>query len=362
MPKSLIISAPGKLFISGEWAVLEPKNPAIVAAVDKRIFVKIANSQDEKFHLSLKNYNLKSIKAEFRKNRLDILGKLSVKERKILVFTQKAIEVGLRYLGKQGPFNLEIWGETGEKIGLGFSAASTVALVAALLKTYGQKLNKEKIFKLAAISHFLAQGEAGSGADIAASVYGGCLAYQRFNPDWLKKQIKNKRNLKEIVETAWPNRVKKLNWPRGLKLLVGWTDKPSSTPKLIKKMKEWQKKSPGDYQKIISKISKTTKKMILSFKKKDKKEILKLIKENEKYLKKLGEKAKVKIETKKLKILSEIAEKFQGAGKVSGAGGGDCGICLVLSQKNAEKIKKEWQKKGILPIETKIDFKGVKTL
>jgi len=82
MPNSLIISAPGKLFISGEWAVLEPKNPAIVVAVKKRIFAKISDSQDKKIHLSLKNYCLKDIEAEFQKNRLRFVKKLKPEEEK----------------------------------------------------------------------------------------------------------------------------------------------------------------------------------------------------------------------------------------------------------------------------------------
>jgi len=360
MPKSLIVSAPGKLFISGEWAVLEPKNPAIVVAVKKIIFAKITDSQDKKIHLSLKNYNLKNLKAEFQKGHLRFLRKLKPEEKKLLIFAKKAIEVGLGYLGKWKPFKLELWARNKEKIGFGFSAASSVAIIGALLKFNKEKLEKEKIFKLASLSHFLAQGKLGSGADIAASVYGGCLACDGVNVNWLKKQVKKEKNLRKIVEMSWPNfYVEKLNLPKELKLLVGWTGRPSSTPELIKKIKRWQKKAPKTYKRIISCISRTTKKMILSFRKKNKKQILNLIKENEKYLKELGEESGTEIVTKKLKVLSEIAERFGGAGKIAGAGGGDCGICFVSSQKSADKIKREWKKNGIIALKIKIDQSGV---
>lgn len=360
MSRSLMVSAPGKLFISGEWAVLEPKNPAIVAAVKKRIFAKIAGAQDEKIRLSLKNYNLKGAKAEFRKGRLRFLKALKPEEKKVLVFAKKAVEVSLRYLGEWKRFSLEVFGGYKKKIGFGFSAASTVAIIAALLKFNGEGLEKEKIFKLAAISHFFAQGSLGSGADIAASVYGGCLACHGINVNWLKRQIKKEKNLRRVVEMPWPNfYVERLNLPRGIKLLVGWTGKPSSTPEMIKKIKRWRKRAPKEYKKIISNIGETTKKMILSFKKKNKKRILSLIKENEKYLKELGEKSGTGIETEKLKILSDIAERFGGAGKITGAGGGDCGICFALSQKSADNIKKEWQKNGIAALKIKIDPSGV---
>ncbi len=360
MPKSLIVSAPGKLFISGEWAVLEPKNPAIVVAVKKRIFVKITDSQDKKIHLSLKNYNLKNLKAEFRKGRLRFLKKPKPEEKKVLVFAKRAIEVSLEYLERWKPFKLELWAGNKEKIGFGFSAASSVAIIAALLKFNKKKLEKERTFKLAALSHFLAQGKLGSGADILASVYGGCLACRGLNVNWLKKQIKKEKCLRKIVEMPWPNfYVEKLNLPKEFEFLVGWTGKPSSTPKLIEKIKRWQKRAPKGYKKIISCISKTTKKMILSFRRKNKKQILNLIKENEKYLKELGRASGTEIETEKLRSLSEIAERFGGAGKIAGAGGGDCGICLVSSQKSAEKIKKEWKKNGIIALKIKIDRFGV---
>ena len=360
MPNSLIISAPGKLFISGEWAVLEPKNPAIVVAVKKRIFAKISDSQDKKIHLSLKNYCLKDIEADFQKNRLRFLKKLKPEEEKVLAFAKKAIEVSLGYLEKWRSFKLELWAGNKEKIGFGFSAASSVAIIAALLKFNKEKLEKERVFKLAALSHFLAQGKLGSGADIVASVYGGCLACHGIDVNWLKKQVKKEKNLRKIVKRPWPNfYVEKLNLPKELKLLVGWTGRPSSTPELIKKIKRWQKRAPKTYKKIISGISRITKKMILSFRKKNKKQILNLIKENEKYLKELGRASGTEIETKKLKSLSEIAERFGGAGKITGAGGGDCGICLVSSQRSADKIKKEWKKNGIIALKIKIDHSGV---
>ena len=58
--------------------------------------------------------------------------------------------------------------------------------------------------------------------------------------------------------------------------------------------------------------------------------------------------------------MAEIAEKFGGAGKLSGAGGGDCGIAITFDKKISKKIEKEWEKNTILPIKAKIDFAGIK--
>lgn len=59
--------------------------------------------------------------------------------------------------------------------GLGTSAAFTTSLTYALCLSKGLKLTQEELFKLARSAHRLAQGGKGSGADIAACVFGGLV-------------------------------------------------------------------------------------------------------------------------------------------------------------------------------------------
>ncbi len=75
-----------------------------------------------------------------------------------------------------------------KKYGLGSSAAVTVATVKAILRFYGVKMSNELVYKLSAISHYSVQGN-GSAGDIAASVYGGWLAYQTFDKKMVKARI-----------------------------------------------------------------------------------------------------------------------------------------------------------------------------
>lgn len=50
------ISAPGKLFISGEYAVVEPEHPAVIVAVDQFVTVTLEEAerngsiQSEQYH------------------------------------------------------------------------------------------------------------------------------------------------------------------------------------------------------------------------------------------------------------------------------------------------------------------------
>ncbi|MCV5005331.1 hypothetical protein OFM39_37310, partial [Escherichia coli] len=57
--------------------------------------------------------------------------------------------------------------------------------------------------------------------------------------------------------------------------------------------------------------------------------IQKMISKNRNLLNQLTSLSNVSIETEELKRLNDLAEKYGGAAKSSGAGGGDCGIVIV---------------------------------
>ncbi len=366
------ISAPGKICIAGEWAVLETGNPLIVAALEKRVFVKIKKSKDKYIHITLRDFGIKNLKAYFQEGELRFKERLTKKEKKYVSFVRRAIETVLNYLEITQPFEIETWGgETiikkrgkTESIGFGSSAAVTVAVIAGLFRFYGKKIEKkisEKIFKLAAISHFFVQGKIGSGFDVAASTFGGVLVYKRFSSKWLINRIKKRVRLKKIIEMKWPGfYIERLKTPRDFHLLVGWTGKSSSTAEMVKKLNKWKVKNQKEYKQIIKKINNLVRDLLKHWKKNNKEKILKLIRENEYYLRELGEKSNVNIETPTLRKLSEIANRNRGAGKLSGAGGGDCGIAIVFNKQDAERIKKEWQKNGVYFINTQLSLEGVR--
>lgn len=367
------VSAPGKLCISGEWAVLEVGNPLIVAAVDKRVFAKIKESKDKFIHISIKDFGIENLKALFKGNELSFEKRLKKGEEKYLFFIKSAIESVLKYFNRVKPFEIETWGEdiiikTAEQIktiGFGASAASVVATVASLFKFYGKDIKKEpvkeKIYKLSTIAHYFAQGKVGSGFDTAASTFGGVFIYKRFNPDWLMNQFKKGKHLREIIKIKWPGfYIKSLKIPNDFNLLVGWTGEFSSTAKMIKQLNNWKKNNKGEHKRIIGQIKSLVEQLIEAWGKSDKEKLLQLIKKNEDYLRELGDKSGLNIETEKLWKLSKIANNNGGAGKLSGAGGGDCGIAITFNEVHSEKIKKEWQKNGIYFINTILSQNGVR--
>lgn len=386
----MIISAPGKLFISGEWAILELGNPGIVASVNKRVFVEIDKIKggskdneikDNEILITLDEIKVKNLEARFEKNELKFCGDLSDEIKDYAKFVKAAIELSLLYLKKFKPFKIRTWGKGTsirvgkeiKKIGFGSSAACVVATIAAILKFHNRDFESEegrkRLYKLATIAHYVAQGKIGSGFDVAASCYGGIFVYYRFDPKWLNERIEInngkiefKEDLKSIVNKNWPNfKVEKLKIPKDFQLLVGWTGEKASTSEMVKKINEWRAKGGEEYyRKFCNDVKILVEDLIEAWKKGDKEKILELIRKNEDYLRDLGKKANVVIETEKLRRMAELANLAGGAGKLSGAGGGDCGIAISFSSDVLERIKKAWKKEGICILDVKMEKDGVR--
>ena len=64
----------------------------------------------------------------------------------------------------------------------------------------------------------------------------------------------------------------------------------------------------------------------------------------------LGSRAGIEIETASLQLLAKVAFEAGGAGKVSGAGGGDCGIAFATSVEQADAVRRAWREAGIEPL------------
>jgi phosphomevalonate kinase len=366
------VSAPGKLFLSGEWAVLEVGNPGIVTAVNKRIHAEVEEA--DRFVVTIDDFGIKDLGAVFDGKELVWERKLSDDETAHTQFIKGAIESVGQYLGsgELKSFRMRSWGDQSQieidgqikKVGFGSSAASVVATVTALLKLHGHEIEskeaKDRIYKLSAIAHYFIQGKVGSAFDVAASTYGGVFVYQRFDPRWLMQKMESGASVKEMVDQEWPSfRVEQLEIPEGFELLIGWTRESASTSVMVKQLNAWAEDNQEEYNKIYDKIADLVKEIIPAWKAKDRERILELARKNEEYLRELGQASGVNIETQELRELSDIANRNRAAGKLSGAGGGDCGIALSFDKEITEKVKNEWINHGLYIVDAMVDHKGV---
>ena len=78
------VSAPGKLFLSGEWSVLEVGNPGIVTAVNKRVWVEIDEALE--ISVSVDDFKISDAKGEFRDGKFEWTSELTDEQKEKLVF------------------------------------------------------------------------------------------------------------------------------------------------------------------------------------------------------------------------------------------------------------------------------------
>src|SRR3989338_4368326 len=365
---SIHYSAPGKLFISGEWAILEVGNFGLVAAVNNRVHVSVEPlSGYDGVSVTAEEFKIHDARAKLISGKLTFMN-LDDKSKDVLKLLSMALETAMRFAGEKGrefkPFKIstsskdtqfEVNGEL-KKVGFGSSAAVVVAAVAAVLDFLGCDASKEEIYKLATIAHYFAQGKVGSAFDVAASTYGGLFVYSRFDPDWLVKKVETGEKLSAIVSEKWSSlEIEELAVPENFSLLVGWTGDSASTSAMIKQMNEFKAKNEKDYHMRFSEIAATAKNAINDFKKGDWNSFTLHLLENENLLAELGKASGVNIETPELKLLSDLAADCGGAGKLSGAGGGDCGIATCFDESIAKDIETKWKEAGLHPLDVTID-------
>jgi phosphomevalonate kinase len=345
------VRVPGKLFIAGEYAVLE-NQPAVVTAVSKYVTVTLEPS--DHFYLRLPSLGLNHV--TWRYEHHDI--KTSIEHPK-LNFIKHALRAVCEYLGDnhtllREPFSILVESEldeatTGKKFGLGSSAAVVTGIVKALLQKAGIH-SDERVFKIAAVAHFMGQGS-GSGADIAASTFGGLLRYTSFRPAWMSKKLNEGMRIKEIIDEPWPYfTCERLSAPPQLHFCAGWTQSPAGTGSLLQKMDVFKKNHPEVYQTFLQASAQAVSIFVGGLVENNAEAAIKGLRMNRKALVQLGEAAKIPIETDALKRLADIAESFGGAGKPSGAGGGDCGIALLKGEEHIASLYKAWRKAGIEPL------------
>ena len=155
-------SAPGNLMLMGEHAILHGQ-PAIALAVGNRLSVTLTPRLDE-------GVTIESELGRYQ-SRLSELSDDST-----FSFMVPAIQLCKSKL-KQG-FDLKVTSEFSDQVGLGSSAAVTASTVACLLNYCSETVTNEQVFKLALETVHRVQSGRGSGTDLAASIWGGLIAYE----------------------------------------------------------------------------------------------------------------------------------------------------------------------------------------
>jgi mevalonate kinase len=275
-------SAPGSMMLLGEYGVLHGQ-PALVAAIDKRIHVTLTPRPDQRIEIVTPQHALSTC-----------LTTLTIQSPFHFVLAT------LRSLQKKLPSgcDLHITSEFSDQVGLGSSAAVTVATLAAVYQWLKMPIDLIKLVQhgRAIIRHV--QG-VGSGADIAASVYGGMVAYR-----------------------SQPVRIEKLSASYPLTVLYAGFKTP--TPVAIKKVQEYFSAAPQVLRKLYQAIGATAQQGIDFVQQQNRSRLGEMFSLQQGLMTSLG------VNTPLLQdMVDDLKKHSQIVGaKISGSGLGDCVIGL----------------------------------
>lgn len=198
-----------------------------------------------------------------------------------------------------------------KKLGLGSSAAAVAATAAAgFAQHHGGKLqpstaNLDIVFDIALEGH-RAVAPKGSGADVAAAVYGHVVRCQRQGGS---------------LHTATPS----LRMPPHA---VIWTGQSVRTSRFVESTDALKRSHPMLHRKHIEKIAEATDHLIEALTAHSPPDVVTSVRAHHHALTELGNAAEVPIVTRQLCELHALAERAGGACKPSGAGGGDVAIAF----------------------------------
>ncbi|MFE6487099.1 phosphomevalonate kinase [Streptomyces sp. NPDC057757] len=383
---AVVRSAPGKLFVAGEYAVVESGTPAILVAVDRRITVTVSPAEKPGVLIS-SDLTTRAVRSRWSRGRLvpadgppgtatatatagaTAAGAAGGGEqtRRALAHVLAAVESVGRLLAEHGrplpDLSLSVSStlhEGGRKLGLGSSGAVTAASVAAVAAFCGLDLTADARFRLALLATARIDPK-GSGGDLAASTWGGWITYRA--PD--REQVLDlaaRLGVAQALREEWPGYgVRRLPPPAGLELEVGWTGNPASTTSLVADLHRRTWRGTSSHHKFVQTTTDVVDGAVAALEAGDGPALLHQIRRARQELARLDDEVGLGIFTPELTALCEAAESVGGAAKPSGAGGGDCGIALLDAHapNDISHVRQRWAAAGVLPLPLRPAMEGI---
>ncbi len=297
---SVPVSAPGKAFLIGEYAVLDGA-PALVTAVDVRA-VAHAPSDDRPAASSAVVHCAHARVGTFLEGRGETIA------------GPPAIETGGFTLGQR-------------KLGLGSSAAVAAAVVGYHLAGSGLDPTDPEVrqhaLAIAQAAHSEAQGGTGSGADVATAVLGGTIRFVE-------------RRAEPVALSPW--------------LAIGFVDAgaPAVTSSFVQAVKAAQLRTPAAHRDAINMLRDASA-QFADAAQADRSGFTALRRAVELHvrgLRALQACAEVPIVTAEIEAIIELCSKAGVAAKPSGAGGGDLVVLFAADRGAIDRLAESLRKAG----------------
>ncbi|MGA5278518.1 phosphomevalonate kinase [Streptomyces cellulosae] len=337
MPRPVTARAPGKLMIAGEFAVLTPGQPAIIASVDRYVTVTASACADEAHDIEIDSdlmqgcvalrekdaclVRVDSPEQDPRAGRLAPLVSVAEQVRALCV------DLGLAPVRARLAVRSTLH-EDGVKIGLGPSGAVMAAAVRALTEFAGLPLRAEARLHLGLLACAVVD-PAPSGGDVAASTWQRWILYRPPDRDALLLLLRHCGVL-AALQAPWPGlSVRALPRPTTVSVLTGWTGRPADTGDRVGRLRAhpwWNSVRHWAFQRTSAQVVSD---LGLALQKDAPGMLIDAVARAHTLLTELDRDSALGILTPALSALCRAAYAAGGAAKASGAGGGDCGIAVL---------------------------------
>lgn len=285
--KKVTVSAPGKLHISGEHAVVYGK-PTLIVAASLRMYVTLERNATPLLTVVRKNDTY-----------IDAIVRLFEKKYGITI---------------ESDIGMNISSAIPTRSGMGSSAALAVALNGALMAWHGHPWNAQAVNE-AAYQAEKTKHENSSGGDPAVSTHGGII--------WYRKEL-------EFLKTLWllPFKVPK----KFASIVLINTGREENTGDLVRHVAGIRQRDEAGFVVLLDAIETVTKDITRAIHDEDEAAFRTSIQQNEHLLEKMD------IVSNNTMSFIRAIEAVGGAAKISGAGGRKKGSGVILAVHDDPKV------------------------
>ncbi len=335
--------APGKLLLTGEYAVLTGA-PAVVVAVGAYASASVVpaprmqlNVDGQPFAFSIDDHGRLQWAESPPAGRGDLLEAVVAE-----LWSTRSVGDPLPIEIRLDSSEFSMTADDGQspKLGLGSSAAVLTALLAALNRAWDIGLNTEELQTLGCAAHRCFQGGRGSGVDVATAVHGGVLALG-------------------IDEASRPGQPEALCWPDGLELVIVWSGHPASTPAMIERLDAFRARRPEEARRHLDTLTDRAEMAVDAWRAGDTVRIMAGARAYFDALRVMDREAGIGIVTAAHERLRALARQAGAVYKTSGAGGGDLGFAMTDDPVIAARLRSVFDAAGYPVIDLPLAVAGV---
>lgn len=315
-------SAPAKIILFGEHFVVYG-NPAILASINRRITVSARKGKEGKVtirsDIAAGEFEGSTFRLIEGANARATLEPIYFAARQVLVSRKQPAGTGLE---------IEMSSDIPYGVGLGSSAASLVATIAAVEELLG-KTDRKKICESAIEAERIIHKNS-SGADCYVSTYGGMIFYSRGEG---YKKVESKSDLF---------------------MVIGNTGIKHNTGELVSSVRRLKEANQMAFQGLMAQSKDICNQALNALNSGNVDHLGMLMNENQLLLERLG------VTHEKADELIDIARSSGALGaKITGAGGGGAIIALAASKQDSERVAAGIKAAGYSAFEIEIDSKGL---